>query len=45
MLQFYIPEVELVEQVFDDVDKITDTEFAKFEKNMKLKERDTDPAQ
>ncbi|XP_036320094.1 NFU1 iron-sulfur cluster scaffold homolog, mitochondrial-like, partial [Rhagoletis pomonella] len=38
MLQFYIPEVVSVEQVFDQVDKITEKEFDKFESQMKLKE-------
>ncbi|XP_065363549.1 NFU1 iron-sulfur cluster scaffold homolog, mitochondrial-like [Calliphora vicina] len=38
MLQFYIPEVQGVEQVFDEVDKIIDKEFDKFEKNLKVKE-------
>lgn len=41
MLQFYVPEVQGVEQVFDDVDRITDKEFDKFEKNIKRKEVDT----
>lgn len=44
MLQFYIPEVKGVEQVFDAVDKITDKEFEKFEKNMKLKTSDKESA-
>ncbi|XP_017009015.2 NFU1 iron-sulfur cluster scaffold homolog, mitochondrial [Drosophila takahashii] len=35
MLQFYIPEVESVEQVFDDADRMADSEFERFEKNLK----------
>lgn len=42
MLQFYIPEVQGVEQVFDAVDKITDKEFQKFEQNIKVKEQKVD---
>ncbi|KAI8118915.1 mitochondrial, NFU1 iron-sulfur cluster scaffold like protein [Lucilia cuprina] len=38
MLQFYVPEVQGVEQVFDEVDKIVDKEFEKFEKNLKVKD-------
>ncbi|XP_037807111.1 NFU1 iron-sulfur cluster scaffold homolog, mitochondrial-like [Lucilia sericata] len=38
MLQFYVPEVQGVEQVFDEVDKIIDKEFDKFEKNLKVKD-------
>lgn len=41
MLQFYIPEVLAVEQVHDDVDKITVSEFAKFEQEIKKKEAET----
>lgn len=37
MLQFYIPEVVSVEQVYDEVDKKADSEFEKFEKNLKQK--------
>ncbi|ALC49468.1 CG32857 [Drosophila busckii] len=37
MLQFYIPEVESVEQVFDEVDKVTHKEFERFEQNLKTK--------
>lgn len=40
MLQFYIPEVQSVEQVFDDVDRKTENEFQKFEKNLKQKDQD-----
>lgn len=40
MLQFYIPEVQSVEQVFDEVDKVVEKEFDKLEKNIKLKEND-----
>lgn len=35
MLQFYIPEVESVEQVFDDADRMIDSEFERFEQNLK----------
>ncbi|KAH8265939.1 hypothetical protein KR038_009008, partial [Drosophila bunnanda] len=35
MLQFYIPEVESVEQVFDDADRMNDSEFERFERNLK----------
>lgn len=38
MLQFYIPEVVSVEQVFDDADRVTEKEFDKLEKNIRLKE-------
>ncbi|XP_030378165.1 NFU1 iron-sulfur cluster scaffold homolog, mitochondrial-like [Scaptodrosophila lebanonensis] len=38
MLQFYIPEVESVEQVFDDADRMVDKEFERFEKSLKQKE-------
>lgn len=38
MLQFYIPEVVSVEQVFDQVDKVTESEFEKLEKQIKKKE-------
>ena len=31
MLQFYIPEVIAVEQVFDKADKVTDEEFENLE--------------
>ncbi|KAH8236199.1 hypothetical protein KR026_007773 [Drosophila bipectinata] len=42
MLQFYIPEVESVEQVFDEVDKMADSEFERFERNLKaLKAKDS----
>ncbi|XP_067635161.1 NFU1 iron-sulfur cluster scaffold homolog, mitochondrial-like isoform X2 [Eurosta solidaginis] len=41
MLQFYIPEVVSVEQVSDEVDKLAEKEFQKFEQNIKLK--DTTP--
>lgn len=40
MLQFYIPEVQSVEQVFDEVDRKIDSEFEKFEKNLKQKGQD-----
>lgn len=40
MLQFYIPEVVSVEQVKDEVDKVTESEFDKLEKNLKVKEKD-----
>ncbi|KAH8244965.1 hypothetical protein KR032_003302, partial [Drosophila birchii] len=35
MLQFYIPEVESVEQVFDEADRMNDSEFERFERNLK----------
>lgn len=35
MMQFYIPEVVAVEQVEDEVDEITKTEFEKFEEKIK----------
>jgi Fe-S cluster biogenesis protein NfuA len=38
MLQFYIPEVVSVEQVKDEVDKITESEFDKLEKKIQVKE-------
>lgn len=41
MLQFYIPEVQKVEQVFDEVDRVVEKEFEKLEKNIKIKEKDT----
>jgi Fe-S cluster biogenesis protein NfuA len=34
MLQFYIPEVVAVEQVFDKSDEVVDEEFLKFEKKL-----------
>ena len=37
MLQFYIPEVIAVEQVFDKADKVTDEEFEKLEAQLKRK--------
>ena len=37
MLQFYIPEVKSVEQVFDAVDKITHSEFDKMEEKIMKK--------
>lgn len=42
MLQFYIPEVKGVEQVYDEVDKIADKEFEKFEKSLKRKDGNVD---
>lgn len=42
MLQFYIPEVQAVEQVYDEVDKVVLSEFDKLEKKMKLKEQATE---
>ena len=41
MLQFYIPEVIAVEQVFDQADKATDEEFQKLEARLKAKEDGT----
>lgn len=40
MLQFYIPEVVRVEQVFDKTDAVNDQEFAKLEQRIRLKEQD-----
>jgi Fe-S cluster biogenesis protein NfuA len=34
MMQFYIPEVLAVEQVEDETDKISNTEFEKLEKKL-----------
>ncbi len=34
MLQFYIPEVVAVEQVFDKVDEVTEDEFKKLEEKL-----------
>ena len=39
MLQFYIPEVIAVEQVFDRSDEVTDTEFKKLEEKLKDPEK------
>lgn len=39
MLQFYIPEVEGIEQVYDELDQMSMNEFEKLEKSLKLKER------
>ena len=35
MLQFYIPEVVSVEQIFDKADEVTDEEFKKLEDKLK----------
>ncbi|EDV95195.1 NFU1 iron-sulfur cluster scaffold homolog, mitochondrial [Drosophila grimshawi] len=43
MLQFYIPEVESVEQVFDEVDKVANSEFERFEKSLKQKDSANPP--
>jgi len=40
MLQFYIPEVVSVEQVFDESEKLAEKEFAKLETVIKEKEQD-----
>lgn len=40
MLQFYIPEVVSVEQVFDKSDEVTATEFEKLEQKIQTKEKD-----
>lgn len=40
MLQFYVPEVVSVEQVFDESDKASQKEFDKLEKNIRIKEKD-----
>lgn len=37
MLQFYIPEVKGVEQVFDEADKVAVREFEKLENRIKTK--------
>lgn len=37
MLQFYIPEVVSVEQVFDQVDAVTEKEFTKLEEKIMTK--------
>lgn len=37
MMQFYIPEVVAVEQVFDGVDKVNEKEFEKLEKGLETK--------
>lgn len=39
MLQFYIPEVVSVEQVFDESDKMAEKEFNKLEEKIRLKEQ------
>lgn len=39
MLQFYIPEVVSVEQVFDESDKLAQKEFNKLETMIKEKEK------
>lgn len=39
MLQFYVPEVVSVEQVFDESDKVTSKEFEKLEEKIKTKEK------
>lgn len=38
MLQFYIPEVVSVEQVFDKVDEVTLDEFSKLENRLQTKQ-------
>lgn len=38
MLQFYIPEVQSVEQVKDDADKVVEKEFEKLEEKIQSKE-------
>lgn len=42
MLQFYIPEVVSVEQVFDEADRVIKKEFDKLEKNIRLKGNETE---
>lgn len=37
MLQFYIPEVVSVEQVFDKADEVTEKEFTKLEEKIMTK--------
>lgn len=39
MLQFYIPEVKSVEQIFDEADKKVEEHFEKFEQSLKLKDK------
>lgn len=39
MLQFYIPEVVSVEQVFDESDKVAQKEFTKLEEKIMRKEK------
>lgn len=39
MLQFYIPEVVSVEQVFDESDKVAEKEFTKLEEKIMRKEK------
>lgn len=40
MMQFYIPEVVAVEQVEDEVDEVTKTEFEKFEQKIRRVEKE-----
>lgn len=40
MLQFYIPEVVSVEQVFDKSDEVIDKEFTKLEEKIMTKSKD-----
>lgn len=40
MLQFYVPEVVSVEQVFDKSDEVTATEFDKLEAKIQTKVKD-----
>ena len=42
MLQFYIPEVVAVEQIFDKSDEVTEEEFIKLEEKLDKKKRDKD---
>lgn len=39
MLQFYIPEVQAVEQVKDEADKVTEKEFEKLETKIQSKDK------
>ena len=39
MLQFYIPEVIAVEQVFDRSDEVSDSEFKKLEEKLQDSEK------
>lgn len=41
MLQFYIPEVQGVEQVTEPSDEVSEKEFDKFERSIKIKEKET----
>lgn len=42
MLQFYIPEVISVEQVKDEAEKLSETEFEKLEQKIQVKGKESD---